>query len=391
MAAAPGSAAVAELIGANGGRWVSSAGGAFAVQGGNVVDMRDGSVIATLRPAVGAPSMLMQNVAVEVRNVPYFGEITDYRPAWVVDAARSSERQVTWVGERTHREIDPPDEITWTPLVRALPAPRGGGWTPRPPRPPPSPRNVDPAPAPPTAVPSERVRTWTRRPSHTPRSPRNVDPAPAPPTHPALTPRLAARAVGSVRRRDHRAIAPPPSRPLHPPSRSSGAMPAPHFFLSGRRRHHHHQFAAISSPSRVPLLFFPTSPGRGLLPRVLSSRTDPVPPICHTSTALPTSSMSIPAGALFPRAAFSEPLHPCSTDKKHLPLLIPSHDPFARGLRSPPLTSRCSTPRGSPPAGAPSACSCRRWRRGARRPPRSPRRPSRRRRRGGGAPAGRRA
>ena len=162
MAAAPGSAAVAELIGANGGRWVSSAGGAFAVQGGNVVDMRDGSVIATLRPAVGAPSMLMQNVAVEVRNVPYFGEITDYRPAWVVDAARSSERQVTWVGERTHREIDPPDEITWTPLVRALPAP-------------------------------------------------------APPTHPALTPRLAARAVGSVRRRDHRAIAPPPSRPLHPP------------------------------------------------------------------------------------------------------------------------------------------------------------------------------
>ena len=336
MAAAPGSAAVAELIGANGGRWVSSAGGAFAVQGGNVVDMRDGSVIATLRPAVGAPSMLMQNVAVEVRNVPYFGEITDYRPAWVVDAARSSERQVTWVGERTHREIDPPDEITWTPLVRA-------------------------------------------------------PPALAPPARPALTPRLAARAVGSVRRRDHRAIAPPPSRPLHPPSRSSGAMPAPHFFLSGRRRHHHHQFAAISSPSRVPLLFFPTSPGRGLLPRVLSSRTDPVPPICHTSTALPTSSMSIPAGALFPRAAFSEPLHPCSTDKKHLPLLIPSHDPFARGLRSPPLTSRCSTPRGSPPAGAPSACSCRRWRRGARRRPRSPRRPSRRRRRGGGAPAGRRA
>ena len=162
MAAAPGSAAVAELIGANGGRWVSSAGGAFAVQGGNVVDMRDGSVIATLRPAVGAPSMLMQNVAVEVRNVPYFGEITDYRPAWVVDAARSSERQVTWVGERTHREIDPPDEITWTPLVRALPAL-------------------------------------------------------APPAHPALTPRLAARAVGSVRRRDHRAIAPPPSRPLHSP------------------------------------------------------------------------------------------------------------------------------------------------------------------------------
>ena len=202
MAAAPGSAAVAELIGANGGRWVSSAGGAFAVQGGNVVDMRDGSVIATLRPAVGAPSMLMQNVAVEVRNVPYFGEITDYRPAWVVDAARSSERQVTWVGERTHREIDPPDEITWTPLVRA-------------------------------------------------------PPALAPPARPALTPRLAARAVGSVRRRDHRAIAPPPSRPLHPPSRSSGAMPAPHFFLSGRRRHHHHQFAAISSPSRVPLLFFP--------------------------------------------------------------------------------------------------------------------------------------
>ena len=164
MAAAPGSAAVAELIGANGGRWVSSAGGAFAVQGGNVVDMRDGSVIATLRPAVGAPSMLMQNVAVEVRNVPYFGEITDYRPAWVVDAARSSERQVTWVGERTHREIDPPDEITWTPLVRALPAL-------------------------------------------------------APPARPALTPRLAARAVGSVRRRDHRAIAPPASRPLHPPSR----------------------------------------------------------------------------------------------------------------------------------------------------------------------------
>jgi len=162
MAAAPGSAAVAELIGANGGRWVSSAGGAFAVQGGNVVDMRDGSVIATLRPAVGAPSMLMQNVAVEVRNVPYFGEITDYRPAWVVDAARSSERQVTWVGERTHREIDPPDEITWTPLVRA-------------------------------------------------------PPALAPPARPALTPRLAARAVGSVRRRDHRAIAPPPSRPLHPP------------------------------------------------------------------------------------------------------------------------------------------------------------------------------
>ena len=40
----------------------------------------------------------------------------------VVDAARSSERQVTWVGERTHREIDPPDEITWTPLVRAPPA-----------------------------------------------------------------------------------------------------------------------------------------------------------------------------------------------------------------------------------------------------------------------------
>ena len=165
MAAAPGSAAVAELIGANGGRWVSSAGGAFAVQGGNVVDMRDGSVIATLRPAVGAPSMLMQNVAVEVRNVPYFGEITDYRPAWVVDAARSSERQVTWVGERTHREIDPPDEITWTPLVRARPLPR------------------------PPLAPA-------------------ADPAPT-----------VAFAVGSVRRRDHRAIAPPPSRPLHPPSR----------------------------------------------------------------------------------------------------------------------------------------------------------------------------
>ena len=334
MAAAPGSAAVAELIGANGGRWVSSAGGAFAVQGGNVVDMRDGSVIATLRPAVGAPSMLMQNVAVEVRNVPYFGEITDYRPAWVVDAARSSERQVTWVGERTHREIDPPDEITWTPLVRARPAL-------------------------------------------------------APPARPALTPRLAARAVGSVRRRDHRAIAPPPSRPLHPPSRSSGAMPAPHFFLSGRRRHHHHQFAAISSPSRVPLLFFPTSPGRGLLPRVLSSRTDPVPPICHTSTALPTSSMSIPAGAPSPAPRFPSRSIPVALIKSIFPNLFPRMTLTARPLS--PLTSRCSTPRGSPPAGAPSACSCRRWRRGARRPPRSPRRPSRRRRRGGGAPAGRRA
>ena len=162
MAAAPGSAAVAELIGANGGRWVSSAGGAFAVQGGNVVDMRDGSVIATLRPAVGAPSMLMQNVAVEVRNVPYFGEITDYRPAWVVDAARSSERQVTWVGERTHREIDPPDEITWTPLVRARPFPH-----------PPHAPAADPSP--------RRARSRKRPP---PRPPRNSaaaePPAPSP-------------------------------------------------------------------------------------------------------------------------------------------------------------------------------------------------------------------
>ena len=220
------------------------------------------------------------------------------------------------------------------------------------------------------------ARPARARPAHPP----SVDPSPR---------RARSRKRPPPRPPRNSAAAEPPAP--SPPSRSSGAMPAPHFFLSGRRRHHHHQFAAISSPSRVPLLFFPTSPGRGLLPRVLSSRTDPVPPICHTSTALPTSSMSIPAGALFPRAAFSEPLHPCSTDKKHLPLLIPSHDPFARGLRSPPLTSRCSTPRGSPPAGAPSACSCRRWRRGARRPPRSPRRPSRRRRRGGGAPAGRRA
>jgi len=162
MAAAPGSAAVAELIGANGGRWVSSAGGAFAVQGGNVVDMRDGSVIATLRPAVGAPSMLMQNVAVEVRNVPYFGEITDYRPAWVVDAARSSERQVTWVGERTHREIDPPEELTWTPLVRARPSPRSSGA--------------------PSADPSPRRARSRKRPP--PRPPRNSaaaePPAPSP-------------------------------------------------------------------------------------------------------------------------------------------------------------------------------------------------------------------
>ena len=163
MAAAPGSAAVAELIGANGGRWVSSAGGAFAVQGGNVVDMRDGSVIATLRPAVGAPSMLMQNVAVEVRNVPYFGEITDYRPAWVVDAARSSERQVTWVGERTHREIDPPDEITWTPLVRARPFPR-----------PPLAPAADPSP--------RRARSRKRPPPRPPRNSAAAEP-PAPLPH----------------------------------------------------------------------------------------------------------------------------------------------------------------------------------------------------------------
>ena len=62
--------------------------------------------------------MLMQNVAVEVRNVP-FGEITDYRPAGC--RRRPVFRAAGHLGRRRTR-AGPPEEITWTPLVRALPA-----------------------------------------------------------------------------------------------------------------------------------------------------------------------------------------------------------------------------------------------------------------------------
>ena len=52
MAAAPGSAAVAELIGANGGRWVSSAGGAFAVRLAGSVEADFAGALLRVRPGL---------------------------------------------------------------------------------------------------------------------------------------------------------------------------------------------------------------------------------------------------------------------------------------------------------------------------------------------------
>ena len=137
-------------------------------------------------------------VALEVRNVPLLRR--DHRlPIGLGRRRRPGKPSGRSPGWRAHvREIlDLPDEITWTPLVRCrAPAPLSAA----------------------TFEPDSLAARSRKRPP--PRPPRNSA-----------------------------AAEPPAQSPISPPV----PCPRPRFFLR-RRRHHHAEFAAISSPSRVPLL-----------------------------------------------------------------------------------------------------------------------------------------